>query len=985
VGKRAKRKYDNHGRDQIPIETVNGDVIFESNEIVAPPSEEKQLLDTVRKWVESRLDQQLHHAVKLKLQKELQPKQVRPWSMEVKVAIEKPNQLLSPDITIKQVFDRCKGYLLILGEPGAGKSTSLLDLALELVIRAEADSNQRIPVVIDLSDWQPTVPSFWNKIPTRLSFNSRKNSSTETSSAWSISDFVTYKVSKTYNCPSKQIEELINQRRLIPLLDGLDEVRPEHQQDCVQAIQQWLSSPDLCPRELALCCRREQYEAYSEKLELEIGGAVYLKDLTDEQIQLFLNDANRVELWESLASDENLLTLIRRPLLLSMAVLAYGEIDRTLWQQANSAGDRINLLLDAYVRRMLTKEKERYHKRKILSVGQSQKWLEILALQLLQDSETDFIIEKMQPSWLSTSQQWAYIMILGLVIIVPSISLGVFYRSSYLSIGVILYGLSLLWSEYDSLNDRNSIEVPGLMKISLSRLLKIDLWHKLRIVLIWPSSLFALLPLFSLLTTERENWRSVLLEYSLLPLILLSSLLFSFLFQSSKTEFENPPSPNQGIYNSTHNVIFTAVLFLICLTPATICAYIFFTPQNLLTYILIVGLFVGIVMGGGIFLFKHFTLRLILYFNNIIPSDYTYFLNYMTERKLLQRVGGSYRFVHDLLREFFARSRISKYPNLVSPKAFFYYDDSYYFNEKYKEAVKNLEISLTTKLDAQRSLAISNRGLIPSILGRYEEALKIYDRALELNPKNDRAIADRGRIYKSRKQYIEALEDFNLAIKLNPQDALVIAGRGEIYKSLKRNKEALEDFTSAIELNPKYDSIHILISIRGAMYKSLERYDDALQDFDRAIELNPEYIWAIRCRGEVYLMLSRYDLALKDLNEAIELDSTYDFRFYHRALVYFSLHKPDLGKVDLNSAIEIATKKHTENSADCDNTFNLALYYLVADEIPTAQNFYQIALQHNPSAHDIRDAIRDLEDLLKVLNDVPSAQQTIGKLKQHLK
>jgi tetratricopeptide (TPR) repeat protein len=41
--------------------------------------------------------------------------------------------------------------LLILGEPGSGKTTTLLDLTRELIIRAEQDIDYRIPVVFNLS------------------------------------------------------------------------------------------------------------------------------------------------------------------------------------------------------------------------------------------------------------------------------------------------------------------------------------------------------------------------------------------------------------------------------------------------------------------------------------------------------------------------------------------------------------------------------------------------------------------------------------------------------------------------------------------------------------------------------------------------------------------------------------------------------------------------------------------------------------------
>ena len=57
---------------------------------------------------------------------------------------------------------------------------------------------------------------------------------------------------------------------------------------------------------------------------------------------------------------------------------------------------------------------------------------------------------------------------------------------------------------------------------------------------------------------------------------------------------------------------------------------------------------------------KHFILLCLLYRNGSIPWNYARFLNYSTERMLLQRVGGRYRFIHRLLQEHFAAQIIDR-------------------------------------------------------------------------------------------------------------------------------------------------------------------------------------------------------------------------------------------------------------------------------------------------------------------------------------
>ncbi|PSB00866.1 hypothetical protein [Merismopedia glauca] len=51
---------------------------------------------------------------------------------------------------------------------------------------------------------------------------------------------------------------------------------------------------------------------------------------------------------------------------------------------------------------------------------------------------------------------------------------------------------------------------------------------------------------------------------------------------------------------------------------------------------------------------KYINLRIILYFNKFLPWNCTRFLDYATERVLLQKVGSGYVFIHRLLMEHFA-------------------------------------------------------------------------------------------------------------------------------------------------------------------------------------------------------------------------------------------------------------------------------------------------------------------------------------------
>lgn len=263
-----------------------------------------------------------------------------------------------------------------------------------------------------------------------------------------------------------------------------------------------------------------------------------------------------------------------------------------------------------------------------------------------------------------------------------------------------------------------------------------------------------------------------------------------------------------------------------------------------------------------------------------------------------------------------------------------------------------------------------------------DPAMAELDRAVELNPRDDRAIANRGEAYRLKEQYDKALPDFDRAIQLDPTNAWAIASRGETHRLMKQYYKALLDFDRAINLNPNYDWA---IGNRGQTYRLMERYEQALPDFDRAISLNANYDWAIANRGHTYLITGRHQQALKDFDRAVGLDPQDEEWRYLRALAYLSLHQSSPAKADLDFAVNLVQQKHAEDPDDCPNTFSLALYHLVAGDLAAAKQFYQEALYCNTRSFQIEDAIQNLTDLLKVFPDLAAAKQVKDALEKKLK
>jgi tetratricopeptide (TPR) repeat protein/serine/threonine protein kinase len=191
-------------------------------------------------------------------------------------------------------------------------------------------------------------------------------------------------------------------------------------------------------------------------------------------------------------------------------------------------------------------------------------------------------------------------------------------------------------------------------------------------------------------------------------------------------------------------------------------------------------------------------------------------------------------------------------------------------------------------------------------LGRFDEAISDYTKAIELNPKLADAWHNRGALYCDRLgQPEKALADLSKALELEPKDAENWFNRGETYTELDQPQKALADYNKAIELEPKFVQA---LNNRGNAYAKLDRPEKALADYNKAIELAPTVTRAWWSRGVLYWNLGQLDKALADHTKAIEVEPDNAAIWHNRGLLYQELNELQKALADYTEAIELDPK-----------------------------------------------------------------------------
>lgn len=602
------------------------------------------LLKLTRTIWQDYLEQALHQTVRLDLPKREAPHLLARPPMLLRVP-ERADVRLPPHTELYKLFVERGRSLLILGAPGSGKSVTLAELCVALLDAADADPQQPAPVILDLTSW----------------------GGKETLDAW-----LERRLNFQFELPTAATRAWLDAGRLIPLLDGLDEVAAERRAACLEAINTFRAARGA---PCVVCSRLEEYEALRDRL--HVGGALLIEPLEDVQIAAFLAPEALRGVRAALDVEPHLHDLARSPLFLN--VLACALYDMPPAQVANLLAEpatRRRNLWDAYIQRALRHRPltgEKYGPHEALH------WLAFLARQLTARNRTEFYVEELQFDGLPLLVQRHFRRLSSLAVglvggltsgLGPGLFLGL---SGHLIIGLVVglcLGLfaGLMASAFSSGGDINLVE-GFAWRLPSWREVRRGMRENLGFCL------FTSLAngLFFLLIGLDDTLGGSVVGHLVFGLFVGLAVSLSVALELDGPEFFPTTltaqtqrdavrrAPGQGVVTAARHALHITLVSGLGggLVSGLSVGLLYGLGLN---GILVIGLWFGLYMGpcvGWMFggeVIQHYALRWVLGWAGLLPGvrGLLPWLAAMHDRLLLRRTGGSYRFLHRYLQEHFA-------------------------------------------------------------------------------------------------------------------------------------------------------------------------------------------------------------------------------------------------------------------------------------------------------------------------------------------
>jgi CHAT domain-containing protein/Tfp pilus assembly protein PilF len=293
-----------------------------------------------------------------------------------------------------------------------------------------------------------------------------------------------------------------------------------------------------------------------------------------------------------------------------------------------------------------------------------------------------------------------------------------------------------------------------------------------------------------------------------------------------------------------------------------------------------------------------------------------------------------------------------------------------------------------------QSFVLYQLGICRYVMGRFDEAVELYQQALPLAPSADLASGIRtaiGNVYLVRGESLKALESLDNALKIAEDggdkgaEAAALTGAGNIHQRRGEPQKALRSFQHALEINQGLqDNVGAVLLQIGSVDVDLGQTEEALAAYQRALESSKK---PDRVRANALSSIGRVDRvrghpqdALKYFAEGLSIATTNKDEGVQAAI----LHEIGVAQLDLHQLPEavaslekaLPLRQKTDRLGEASTRQALGKAWLEQGDLTRADSFLAEALKiaDDVGAPLVRSSIHyDLARLRRRQDRLPDA------------
>jgi superkiller protein 3 len=155
--------------------------------------------------------------------------------------------------------------------------------------------------------------------------------------------------------------------------------------------------------------------------------------------------------------------------------------------------------------------------------------------------------------------------------------------------------------------------------------------------------------------------------------------------------------------------------------------------------------------------------------------------------------------------------------------------------------------------------------------GEYREAIRAYEKALELAPDEAQAHLGLSSAYESLEEWEQAIAQAERAAEIAPEDANVLRNLGRLQCLSGDGTACMETLEKAVRLEPDNARGHYLLAL-AYQQNAQGDLDSALREFGEALRIEPQLAIAHLAMGDLYASQPGYEpLAIEAYQEAARI------------------------------------------------------------------------------------------------------------------